>query len=107
MGGKASRSKGANSEREFAALLNEYGFTAHRTPMSGGMQWKGDLQHDVPGVHIEVKRQERLALPSWIRQAESDCPDGHQAVVAYRQSREPWRVVMNAHYWMQLLRPTD
>lgn len=94
MSGRASRNKGANAERELAAVINEHlGTDMRRTPLSGGMDWKGDIQ-GWDGYHIEAKRQERLAIPAWVEQAEADCPEGSIPLVAFRQSRQPWRVVI-------------
>jgi hypothetical protein len=44
---------------------------------------------------IEVKRQERLEIKSWWKQACHQArPGNHIPVLAYRQSRQPWRFVM-------------
>jgi Holliday junction resolvase len=52
-----SRDKGARGEREVAAILREHGISAVR---DGRLD--SDLRHAIPGVHIEVKRTERLRL---------------------------------------------
>ena len=41
-------------------------------------------------LHLEVKRQERLQLPSWLRQAAAEAPQGVLPVVAFRQNRGEW-----------------
>lgn len=106
MSGKASRNKGASSEREVAEILRQHGWKAERTPLSGGMKdWPGDLQTNIPGIHLEIKRQEKLALPAWIRQSEADCPDNHVPAVVFRQSRQPWRIVLPFDHWLDLLHP--
>lgn len=44
---------------------------------------------------IEVKRQETLRLNDWLKQARLAANgSGSVPVVAYRQSREPWRCVV-------------
>jgi Holliday junction resolvase len=94
LSGRSSRNKGANAEREVANIIKErMGIHMHRTPLSGGMQWKGDIQ-GWPGYHLEVKRCEKLSLPAWLRQTEADCPTGSVPLLVYRSSREPWRVVI-------------
>jgi Holliday junction resolvase len=95
--GRASRQKGARGERDFRDLLRDHGFACDRD----GSEF-GDLRHEVEGVHFEVKRQERLSLPAWLRQAEEDA-DGRVPVVAFRQSRQPWRVVIPADHYLELL----
>lgn len=55
MGAKSQR-KGADGERELAALLREYGYPIER----GGSLSFGEVPDltGLPGVHIEVKRVE-------------------------------------------------
>ena len=93
--GRASRVKGQVAEREVAKIISEtLGIPMlRRTPLSGGMDWKGDVV-GWDGYHVEVKRQERLSIPAWIKQAEDDCPPGSVPLVIYRQSHQPWRVVI-------------
>src|SRR2546423_4175877 len=72
-----SRNKGAGYERELAKDLVKFGFSAQRTPRSGGGSIKGDLVAKdfaacVKGYHFEAKRRETLAIPTWIRQSYAD-----------------------------------
>lgn len=92
MSGRTSRTKGASSERELAAAIREHGFNCNRMGRNG--RTAEDLDHDVPGVWFEAKRRETLAIPAWLRQAEADAPADRVPVVAFRQSRQPWRVVL-------------
>ena len=87
--GKSERTKGAGGEREVAAVFRAVGFDCDRTPNSGGLRVKGDLAGSVP-AHVEVKRQEVLRLPLWLRQARDEAPAGVVPVVAFRQSRGEW-----------------
>ena len=100
--GKASQRKGADGERELAAVLREYGYEIKR---DGSMSF-GEVPDLVglPGVHIEVKRCEQVRLSEWMQQAERDSQhfkDGLPAVF-HRRSREPWRVTMNLADFMRL-----
>jgi Holliday junction resolvase len=90
---RAEREKGARGEREVAAILREHRLPAVRTPNSGGLHIRGDLI-GVPGWHFEVKRQETLRLPQWIRQARGDAENGDVPVVAFRQSGGEWYAVL-------------
>jgi Holliday junction resolvase len=108
LSGRASREKGARAEREVCAILREHGHIAARTPMSGGSHWKGDIHNpdggpSIQGHHLEVKMVEKLAIPRWLRQAEADCPEGDVPVLVFRQSRQPWRVVVPLEYWLNLV----
>ena len=101
MSGKSSQRKGRDAERELAEVLRGYGFTAEpgRT-LSYGQE--PDV-YGLPGLHLEVKRCERLQLPAWIKQAERDAKrfdDGAPAVI-FRQSRQPWRVCMRLDDFMR------
>lgn len=100
--GKASQRKGADDERELAAVLREYGYEIKR----GGSMSFGEVPDLVglPGVHIEVKRCEQVRLSEWMQQAERDSQhfkDGLPAVF-HRRSREGWRVTMNLADFMRL-----
>jgi hypothetical protein len=86
----SERRKGAAGELEVAAIFRAAGFDCDRTPNSGGLRVKGDLAGTVP-AHVEVKRQEVLRLPLWLRQARSDAPIDVLPVVAFRQSRRDWQ----------------
>ena len=58
----------------------------------------------LPGVHIEVKRVERLNVPEAMHQATRDSErfrDGAPAVF-HRRSREPWRVTMSLANFMDI-----
>lgn len=100
--GKASQRKGADGERELAAILREYGYIVER----GGSMSFGEVPDIVglPGVHVEVKRCEQVRFSEWMKQAEKDSErfcDG-VPVVFHRRSREGWRVTMNLADFMRL-----
>ena len=65
---KASRDKGAQFERDVQDLARAHGFTTARRAFASGAQGGPDLT-GIPGVAIECKRQERVNLPAWWRQA--------------------------------------
>lgn len=95
--GKPSREKGARGERDFRDLLRRYGFYARR---DGRLD--DDLQHDVDGVHFEVKRCERLEIPKWLEQAKRDA-GARVPAVAFRRNHDIWRVVVPAEHYLELL----
>lgn len=102
--GRPSQRKGREAERELASILLSYGYEAEPgAPMNYGTE--ADV-HGLPGIHIEVKRCERLNLPAWIEQAERDAlrmQDG-APVVVFRQNREPWRVCLRLSDFMKYYR---
>lgn len=102
MAGRSSQRKGADGERELAALLREYGYPVER----GGSLSFGEVPDltGLPGIHIECKRAEQLRPYDWMAQAERDAVrfgDGLPAVF-FRRSRSPWLVVMKLWDWMAL-----
>lgn len=101
MGNKSQR-KGADGERELAAVLREYGYSIER----GGSMSFGEVPDLVGlcGIHIEVKRTERLNVSAAMKQADRDSErfkDGAPAVF-HRRSREPWLVTMRLTDWIPL-----
>ena len=94
MSGRSSQRKGRDAERELTGLLLNRGYNVRPgIPLSFGKE--PDIV-GLPGVHLEVKRCERWALPAWIAQAERDAAammDGIPCVV-FRSNREPWRVCL-------------
>ena len=100
MGAKSQR-KGAEGERELAALLCEYGYSIER----GGSLSFGEVPDltGLPEVHIEVKRVERLNVPEAMKQAVRDAAKfGGIPALFHRRSREPWLVTMCLHDWIAL-----
>ena len=98
-----SREKGKAGEREFAALCRKHGFKNARR----GQQYNGLDGQDVvglDGIHIEVKRVERLNIEQALQQAERDKKEGEIPIVAHRRNREEWKVTMRAEDWFKLYR---
>ena len=94
--------KGARGEQELAALLRAEGYKIDR----GGTTSFGttpDLS-GLPGVHIEVKRREKLNIWEAMQQAVADAAkfkDGAPALF-HRRNRAPWLVTMLFTDWIKL-----
>lgn len=95
----ARQRKGLAAEREVADIWKAHGLEVRN------LEYAGDhlviippifhdpaLAHTAPSVtlHSEVKRQERLKLPEWLRQAADEAPAGTIPVVSFRQNRGEW-----------------
>jgi hypothetical protein len=83
----SSRRKGVRAEAEVAAIWRAAGFEVR------GLEGLGDhvvICGNGLTIHSEVKRQERLKLPEWLRQAQAEAPGGTVPVVAFRQNRGEW-----------------
>ena len=97
-----SKAKGGRGEREWAEFCREHGFTEARR----GVQFKGGFDSPdvtgLPGIHIEVKRQERTQIQEWMKQSIRDSEGKAIPIVAHRRNREEWLVTMRAEDWMRL-----
>ena len=93
--GKSQQQKGRRAEIEFSNLLQERGINVKagdpcnhgRTPDVTGLK----------GVHIEIKRHEKLNIYAALRQAAKDAArfgDG-LPIVAHRANRCPWVISMD------------
>ena len=105
--GISQQRKGADGERELAAVLRSYGYEIER----GGSLSFGEVPDlsGLPGVHIEVKRVERLNVPEAMQQAVRDSErfsDGLPALF-HRRNRQPWLVTLRLEDFMQLYRKEE
>ena len=97
--GKMSRDKGKRGEREFAKLCREAGYDARR-----GQQYNGLDGEDVvglPGVHVEVKRVERLDLYGALAQSKRDA-GGKMPIVAHKRNNSEWMITQPAKDWLEM-----
>ena len=100
--GKSQQRKGAAGERELAALLSAAGYECQR----GGSLSFGEVTDvlGLPGIHIEVKRVEKLNVVEAMEQAIRDSDrmlDGLPALF-HRRNRKPWLVTMRMEDWLKL-----
>lgn len=98
--GRAARNKGAAAERELSHILEAYGYPVHRGKVFYG---ESDLV-GLPGIHPEVKRQERLNLYQAMEQAEREAAkrgDG-MPTVFHRRDRGEWMVSMKLSDWIKI-----
>jgi Holliday junction resolvase len=101
-----SRDKGKRGELEVVALFRKYGFDAERVPLSGATNvMKGDALVDVPDLHVEVKRAERICLPEWIEQASAQAAAEGKTrwLLCLRRNNERWRAVLDLETLLAML----
>ena len=99
---RSQQRKGADGERELAAVLQAHGHDVIR----GGSLSFGEVPDltGLPGIHIEVKRTEKLNLRAAMEQAVRDAEffkDGSPAVF-HRANRRPWMVTMLLEDWLRM-----
>ena len=98
-----SCSKGKVGERECADFLKEHGFEARRGQQFSGGGESPDVVHNIPGVHIEVKRVENFNAYKALEQAKRDAKPGMTPVVFHRRNRKDWVVVLDAKAYLDLV----
>lgn len=96
-----SRNKGAAGERELAAKLRGYGYNCRRGQQYSGANGDADVV-GLPGVHIEVKRVERLNLYDAMTQAVRDAKDGETPAVFHRKNNKEWLVTLRLADFMKI-----
>ena len=97
-----SQRKGAAGERELAALLSAAGYECQR---GGSLSfWEIPDVLGLPGIHIEVKRVERLNVCEAMEQAirDSDRMLDRMPALFHRRNRKPWLVTMRLEDWLKL-----
>ena len=105
-----TKRKGSAGEREFLSFLEANGVRANRNEQRyiGGLD-NPDIAAQIGGVpfHVEVKRTERFRLYDALDQAKRDA-NGHRIpLVAHRQNRRPWVVVMDAADFLRIIHKED
>lgn len=92
--GRSQQKKGRNGELELVKVLNDYGFQV--TP---GRVLTFGSEPDIvglKGIHIEVKRVERLNVSEAMKQAVRDSEKFNDGMpcLFHRRNRESWLVTM-------------
>jgi Holliday junction resolvase len=91
-----SKKKGNRGELEFSKFCNELGYTTHRTQQYNGRTELGQADIvGIDGLHIEVKRVEKLNIYDAIEQAMRDTK-GNIPIVAHRKNNKQWLITLNA-----------
>jgi hypothetical protein len=99
-----SREKGKAGEREFAGVCRDNGYDVRRSVQyAGRVEDSADLV-GLPGVHVEVKRVERLVLDDAMDQAVRDHKAERLPIVAHRRNRGRWMVTMRVEDWFTIYR---
>jgi hypothetical protein len=96
-----SKAKGARGEREFSKFCRDYGYETRRGQQYSGANGDADVI-GLPGIHVEVKRTERLSIYDAMTQAIRDKKPGLIPVVFHRKNNCGWLAVMRAEDWMEI-----
>lgn len=99
-----SRQKGKRGELEIAGILRGYGYSeCRRGQQYCGANGDADVT-GLPGVHIEVKRRERLDLYGAVDQSKRDSKEDELPSVFHRKNNCEWLVTMPLEAWIRLYR---
>jgi len=106
--GRISRRKGKVGEREVVNALKAAGFeAAHRSAQYCGNTGDAPDVEGLPGIHIEVKRVERLNLKKAYEQAVKENGNNDIAAVFHRGSYQPWMVTLSLEDFLKLYKKGD
>lgn len=98
-----SREKGQRGERELAKMLREFGIEAERGQQRAGSAESPDVKHSINGLHIEVKRVEKLNIWSAMAQAVRDAGSLIPSVW-YRRNHGQWWVAIPAKHFLWIIK---
>ena len=96
-----SRNKGAAGERELASKLLDYGYDCRRGQQYCGKNGDADVV-GLNGIHIEVKRVERLNIQDAMSQSKRDAREGELPTVFHRKNYSEWLVTLRLDDFMKL-----
>lgn len=95
-----AKQKGNRGERELAKKLREHGYDCRRGQQFCGANGDADVV-GLPGIHIEVKRVEKLNVSNAMSQAIGDAKHGDIPAVFHRKNNEDWLVTMRFQDWIE------
>ena len=102
MTGRSSQRKGRAGEIELAHVLQNYGYDV-QPGQAVSFGEVPDLS-GLPGLHIEVKRVEKLNVPEAMAQAvrDSECFQDGAPALFHRRNWQPWLVTMRLSDFMDI-----
>ena len=107
-----SQAKGKRYELKIAKYINKIlGTFLRRTPLSGGMELKGDIleinpESPIYPYHIECKNHKALHIPKWWDQTIRDCPIGKTPVLIFNMKGKDM-VCLEINDWLGYLIAND
>lgn len=99
-----SKRKGKNGELEFAKYCQKQGYKVRRTAQFCGNSGEAADCVGLPGIHIEVKRNEHLNIHDAMSQAVNDHKKNTLPIVAHRKNNTDWLITMRADDWFAIYR---
>ena len=98
-----SKQKGKRGELEMCRVLKGYGFDVRRSVQYNGKAEGGEADViGLKGIHIEIKRAEKLNIYDAIAQANHDAKPDELPTVFHRKNNCKWLVTMSLDDWMKI-----
>jgi len=105
--GRMSRDKGKRGEREACkALSDALGGLYRRSVQYCGRGGTADIT-GLTGIHMEVKRVERLSLYPALEQAQGDKLPKEKPIVLHRKNGKPWVLICYVHDLKEIANAID
>ena len=101
-----SRDKGKRGELEASHILNSFGFNTRRGQQYSGATGDADVI-GIDGLHLEVKRVEKLNIYEAMEQSRFDARDGEVPVVMHRKNNKGWLVTLDLADFVALWKERD
>ncbi len=100
-----SRRKGHNFERDIVRLYSPGFGRVHRGDQSRSGSDAADVEIEgLPGLWVECKIREKIALYQWWKQAVEAATDGRLPVLHIRQNQDQGLVVVSEDLYFRMLR---
>lgn len=96
-----SKEKGKRGELEISKILRSYGYDTRRSVQYSGANGDADVV-GVPGIHLEIKRVEKLNIYDAMEQSIRDSLEDETPVVMHRKNGKKWLVTMQLDDWMMM-----
>ena len=99
-----AREKGQRGELDASKFLSGLGIKSRRGQQFSGLEGEDVVSADLPDVHWEVKRTEKLRLDSAMQQAENDAILGQIPAVLHKKNFKPWLLTIPAERMLDFAR---
>ncbi len=113
MGGKSSQQKGKRFEREIAKQINKkFETNVRRTPLSGGLNFKGDIiciddNSIISEFSFECKNQEKLNIWKALQQSKNDAPARTMPVVVFTKNHETEYIALEFEDFLNIIKELE
>ena len=97
-----SRDKGARYEVHIAKRLREYGYEAERGCQHSGGKDSPDVKCNMEGLHLELKKVEKLNIWNALAQSERDAGEDEIPAVVFARNRSKDYVAVPFESFMEL-----